>query len=263
LDFLKINEIEIPIDPRSVEPELIHSHDRADGFVQNRRIVLGPKAKREWNLITGLLDPYQAYSLIGIINGGGDYWSFNDIYTSGKGERAVLEPREEDPSDHIFLDGVFDRALRLGDYDLTLPVWLPMMYTIQFWRRLIAFDDRWYHIVIDSGGAQYVDGEYDEEFDTSWVEAYPEDNEVVFEGGDENTGDIDEFFVVPEALADINTAQSWYTLEDPIAPPPDLRVAGSILDDDESEIICRGEIEDMEYAPTGRDMLLAFRLREV
>ena len=257
LDYMRLNNITIPVDRNSPGINYKKIGDTFEAHEGNIRSTVYKK-KREYKFNTSYLTENEMLFLEKLIQGDCFLWTFNneDLY-SNKGIKASIIIGGSYVTEDNYVTGKFGYGIDLsGSGGLTLPIDLPDNYSIFLYRdpgggSLSGFD----HIAILSDGNVYVDGYEDAVYDVSWLTV--NSNNIIIDAG---ANIIDEIFIVP-AIATELFVYMLAIYEYQISSPY-LRVKGDLVTNEgETEIICKGFIDDIKYIIDG-GYIMSFSLKE-
>lgn len=260
---ITINEfLELDIGREDIRPEHEYFVDKIQCMAGNTKILQSNEIKKHrWEMTTNGKTIRQAFTIVSILSGMGDYWSFDYTANSAKGQKAEYS----NPDEPIYVDGPFGGAVRLNDSDLTLKVYLEPNHLISFYRQDSDVDPTFYHFLTDGEDRVWIDGEEADEEDLlfhefeDWFEVNTADNEVLF---DKKASDIGEVYVMTGVVynQDLFSAQDIYEMGKLPIDPPTIKVEGSFLK--EEYMICRCEVHNKEYLSIGNTANVDFTLEE-
>ena len=229
--FLTINGWEVPvkIDSLQEEPERIGPRKRAIDLTL-RTSTRG--IKRTWKFETPPLRPDVAAALVGLLQGRGHYWSFDEDLYSSKGLGPVAGYNATQSTTGGKYGGKVDVT------SLSYAAGLPAKWTILVARRSGTV---WENYAVRSDGAKWLNGVRNDALSTTWLSVA---NGVLTLTGSPTS--YDELIVLPYLAVEAQI-QAFHTRAAPFSSLPRLILSGNMLGND--TVLVEGDVTDVKYVP--------------
>lgn len=230
MEYCKINGLDMFVEREpSKGIEIIGEKERA--FAGNLKVISTVK-KQDWNFGTGPFLIQDALFLQQLIEGNGDYWSFDDsdwdnLYSS-KGQLAT--PQDDVPT---VVTGKFGQAIG-AQSDMIFPVpFACNNYTVGIYKK----NATWQHIFKNTKGEVWTDGVAGGT--AAWLTLGAED--VTVDAG----CTVDDLVIILEVFdLQSDIPAQWVAYDSPFSPLPYLFIEGEIIYGG-SKVLCKGEVRSV------------------